>query len=378
MGMEEVEAAHQRHGMMIRHLYVHIPFCHRICPYCSFYKHEPGNADIPAFLNAVTCEARAAAERWRGRIQPETIYFGGGTPGLLSATHVARWLPEFRGVFDLSALREWTMELNPRSVRDNKAAVLLENGVTRASLGVQAWDEPTLEVLGRDHAPAEAEEAFHILRRAGFPVVNIDLMFSVPGQSLETWRETVRRTVALEPDHVSAYNLTYEEDTGFFEKLNAGEFSRSEEEDAACFSATMEVLGAAGFAHYEISNYARPGFESVHNQSYWAGEDYLGLGPSAVSTVDRVRWKNVENTALYTVSPVAGRTEETLSEEQWRCERIALELRTTRGVALSYLPHPQRVDALLDDGLAEVKEARLLLTPKGKFLVDSIAGHLWA
>jgi oxygen-independent coproporphyrinogen-3 oxidase len=374
--LEEMEAAYQCSGM-IRHLYVHIPFCHRICPYCSFYKHEPGGTDIPAFLDAITTEARQAVARWPGRVQLETIYFGGGTPGLLSTTHLARWLPEFRSVFDLSGLQEWTVELNPRSVRDHKAAVLLENGVTRASLGVQAWDEPTLAVLGRDHAPAEAEEAFRILRRAGFPVVNVDLMFSVPGQSLETWRDTLRRTAGLEPDHISAYNLTYEEDTGFFEKLNAGEFSRSEEEDTACFSAAMEMLGEAGFAHYEISNYARPGRESRHNRSYWAGADYLGLGPSAVSTVDRVRWKNVESTARYIADPTAGQSVETLTEDQWRCERIALELRTTRGVSISFLPHPERVEALTADGLAETRDDRLILTQKGKYLADTIAAHLW-
>ena len=232
-------------------------------------------------------------------------------------------------------------------------------------------------MLGRDHAPAEAEEAFHTLRRAGFSVVNVDLMFSVPGQSLETWGETVRRTAALEPDHVSAYNLTYEEDTAFFDKLNAGEFSRSEDKDAACFSSVMELLGEAGFRHYEISNYARPGFESVHNQSYWAGEDYLGLGPSAVSTVDRMRWKNVESTALYISNPQAGRSVENLTEDQWRCERIALELRTVRGLAMEYLPFPERVEALVTDGLAEAGGGRLVLTQKGKYVADTVAAHLW-
>ena len=362
---------------MIRHLYVHIPFCHRICPYCSFYKHEPGSTDTAAFLRALTTEARAAAEKWPGRIQPETIYFGGGTPTLLSTTHLEKWLPEFRAVFDLSALREWTVEINPRTISDRKAALLLEHGVTRASLGVQAWDEPTLSVLGRDHAPAEAEAAYHILRRAGFPVVNIDLMFSVPGQPLETWRETLRRTIALQPDHVSAYNLTYEEDTAFFDKLTAGEYARDEDEDTACFAAAMSLLGDAGYSHYEISNYARPGFESVHNQSYWTGADYLGFGPSAVSTIDRTRWKNIESTTLYIQDPSAARQTEHLTDEQWSCERIALELRTTRGVALTHLPDASRTADLTAAGMAEVIGERLRLTEKGKFLADTIAGHLW-
>ena len=361
---------------MIRHLYVHIPFCHRICPYCSFYKHEPGSTDLPAFLDALTSELRAAAARWQ--IQPETIYFGGGTPSLLSHALLERWLPEFRAVLDLSALREWTVEINPRTITAGKAALLLAHGVTRASLGVQAWDEPTLAVLGRDHAPAEAEAAFHILRRAGFPVVNVDLMFSVPGQSVETWRDSLRRTIALQPDHVSAYNLTYEEDTPFFDKLGAGDFARDEERDTACFSSAITLLGDAGFSHYEISNYARPGCESLHNQSYWAGADYLGLGPGAVSTVERARWKNIESTTLYMSHPAGGRTVEHLTDAQWACERIALELRTTRGVALTHLPHPARIADLMENGMAEVTGERLRLTPHGKFLADSIAAHLWA
>lgn len=364
-------------GGLIRHLYIHIPFCHRICPYCSFYKHEPGSTDTAAFLRAVTTEARAAVAKWPGRIQPETIYFGGGTPTLLSRTHLERWLPEFRSVFDLTQLREWTVEINPRTISERKAALLLENGVTRASLGVQAWDIPTLEVLGRDHAPDEAEEAYHILRRAGFPVVNVDLMFSVPGQSAETWRGTLQRTIALRPDHISAYNLTYEEDTAFFEKLTAGEYRKDEEADESCFASAIGMLGDAGFDHYEISNYARPGFESVHNQSYWAGRDYLGLGPGAVSTIDRARWKNVENTLLYMQNPEASREVEILTDSQWACERIALELRTRRGVEQSYLPEPARAAEVIEAGLAEVNGSRLRLTDKGKFLADTIAAHLW-
>jgi len=364
-------------GGPIRHLYVHIPFCHRICPYCSFYKHEPGSTDIPGFLSALTREARAAAERWGPRLQLETIYFGGGTPTLLSRTHLQRWLPEFRSVFDLTALREWTMEINPRTIGEGKAELLVEHGVTRASLGVQAWDEPTLAVLGRDHAPQEAEEAYHFLRRAAFPAVSIDLMFSVPGQSLETWKSTVQRTTALGPDHISAYNLTYEEDTAFFDKLNAGEYARDEEADASCFTSAIELFTGAGFTHYEISNYARPGFESLHNRSYWAGADYLGLGPGAVSTIDLQRWKNVENTTLYMQDPAAGRQLETLTPEQWACERIALELRTCEGVPQQYLPDAARIADVVEGGLAELSGERLRLTSRGRPLADMVAAHLW-
>jgi oxygen-independent coproporphyrinogen-3 oxidase len=365
----------------LRHLYVHIPFCHRICPYCSFYKHEPGSTDTAAFLQALTVEAAAARRKWGDRIALETVYFGGGTPTMLSTTHLERWLPEFRAALGMDSVKEWTVEINPRTISARKAAVLLGAGVTRASLGVQAWDQPTLTVLGRDHAPAEAEEAYHILRAAAFPVVSLDLMFAVPGQSLEAWRHSLQHSLSLRPDHLSAYNLTYEEDTDFFEKFSRGEYVRDEEVDGAFFTEAMRLTAEAGYAHYEISNYARPGFESVHNQSYWSGEDYLGLGPGAVSTVDRCRWKNVENTVLYMQDPLSGgfgsHAAEQLTDEQWACERIALELRTTRGVALAWLPDAARAEHVIAGGLAERSGDRLRLTPAGRSVADSVVAHLW-
>ncbi len=366
---------------MIRHLYVHIPFCHRICPYCSFYKHEPGSTDTAAFLNALTVEALAARRKWGRRIELETVYFGGGTPTMLSTTHLERWLPEFRAALGIEEVKEWTVEINPRTIDARKAEALLGAGVTRASLGVQAWDQSSLTVLGRDHAPEEAEEAYQVLRSACFPVVSLDLMFAVPGQTLEAWQYSLRRSLALQPDHLSAYNLTYEEDTAFFEKFTRGEYVRDENVDGAFFTEAMRMTGEAGYRHYEISNYARPGFESRHNQSYWSGEDYLGLGPGAVSTVDRRRWKNVENTVLYMQDPLSGglgeKAAEHLTDEQWACERIALELRTARGVEISWLPDGSRMQDVVQGGLAEIAGDRLRLTKQGKCVADSVVAHLW-
>jgi oxygen-independent coproporphyrinogen III oxidase len=379
--MALLEKTHQRIRSMIRHLYVHIPFCHRICPYCSFYKHEPGGTDIPAFLRALTAEAAAARAKWGAWLAPETVYFGGGTPSMVSSGQLEKWLPDFCAALELEHVREWTVEINPRTIDDRKAAVLRAQGVTRASLGVQAWDEPSLTVLGRDHAPAEAEEAYHVLRRADFSVVSIDLMFAVPGQTLDAWRYSLQRTLSLRPDHVSAYNLTYEEDTEFFARFSRGEYARDEAVDAAFFTEAMRLTEQAGYEHYEISNYAQPGCGSLHNSSYWAGADYLGLGPGAVSTVDRRRWKNVENTVLYMQQPAGAafgeKDAETLTDTQWACERLALELRTARGVALQWLPEPARVEHLTSAGLAEVADGRLRLTREGKGVADSVIAHLW-
>jgi oxygen-independent coproporphyrinogen-3 oxidase len=205
---------------MLHHLYVHIPFCHRICPYCSFYKHTPGASDLEAFVDALLMELdthQAATS-----IRPETIYFGGGTPTFLSRTHMERFLRGLRDRLDLTGLREWTMEANPATYDIGKAELMRELGVTRVSLGVQSWLPDELKLLGRDHAPDDAVEAFGVLREAGIGSVSVDLMFSLPGQSVEDWRLSLERTLALGPDHISAYNLTYEEDTEFMARFQRG------------------------------------------------------------------------------------------------------------------------------------------------------------
>ncbi len=365
----------------VRHLYVHVPYCHKICPYCSFYKHLPSEGGLATYADALLAEARLL-KAGPVPLALETVYFGGGTPTLLSTSTLAELLPRLAETLDFSLVPEWTLEVNPRTITQEKAAVMRQAGVSRVSLGVQAWDVPTLATLGRDHAPEEAERAYQILRSAGFPVVNIDLMFSVPGQSHEAWRETLDRTIALQPDHVSAYNLTYEEDTEFFEKCQAGQYAVEEDRDEVCFATAMEKLGAAGLAHYEISNYGRPGMESRHNQSYWAGRDYAGLGPGAVSTIHGRRFKNIENTTLWRQGALAGapfRTEhEEITPGKWLCERLALGLRTKAGLPLAWLSSiPEAVDRLREEGLVETGDGRVRLTHRGKFVADGVAAHLW-
>jgi oxygen-independent coproporphyrinogen-3 oxidase len=366
---------------LIRHLYIHIPFCHRICPYCSFHKHTPGGHDIPAFLGAVLAEARRARDSHA--IDPVTVYFGGGTPTLPARAHLAGFLAELARILDFSRVEEFTFEANPRTFDADKIRMLRDHGVNRISLGVQAWDADTLATLGRDHSPDEARSAFAILRETGVPVVSLDLMFSIPGQSIETWADAIGETIALSPDHVSAYNLNYEEDTEFFQRLGRGEFHTDADRDAEFFLLADARLGAAGFVHYEVSNFARPGCESLHNQAYWAGADYLGLGPGAFSTVDGRRWKNLADTAAYVGAVTAGRPVESeiehLSADDLRRERIALMLRTSAGVPVGTLgPAAARIPDLVAAGLAVPPvDGRLALTPQGRLVADSIALELW-
>ncbi|MGV3659765.1 MAG: radical SAM family heme chaperone HemW [Prosthecobacter sp.] len=357
----------------MHHLYVHIPFCHRICPYCSFHKHTPGGTDMTAFVDAVLKETEGKG--W----QPRTIFFGGGTPTMLSDTHMERLLRGLRERVDFSQVVEFTLEANPRTVTTSKAAIMREHGVTRVSLGIQSWDEATLKTLGRDHAPAEAEETWQVLRDAKFPSLNLDLMFSIPGQNIETWRSTLEHSLSLKPDHISAYNLNYEEDTDFFRRLKTGEFRMDEGKDADFFNLGIDMLEGGGFEHYEISNYARPGHRSVHNEAYWMGADYIGIGPGAFSTMRGRRWKNVADTERYIAMTLAGESTEadveTLTDEERRTERFGLELRTARGLPLDIVgPDSRRMlDTLREQGLLTVEGDFIRLTRSGKPLVDPIA-----
>lgn len=366
-----------RHAIAtVRHLYVHIPFCAQICPYCAFYKERADPTQTGRFCEALLQELRDLATRFD--VQPQTIFFGGGTPTALGTDQLAMVLNGFREQLPLAELTECTIEANPGSVSARKAAMMKNLGITRVSLGVQSWDDKMLRLLGREHDAAHAEASFRILRQAGFRNVNIDLMFGLPGQSLAQWETTLRRTIDLAPEHISAYCLTYEEDTEFFMRHARGEYRVDVNSDARFFEMTMELLERAGFEQYEISNYAKPGRESAHNRGYWAGADYIGIGPSAFSTVGMQRWQNVADYRAYSdrvldgVSAVA--STESLSVKIRKAETIALSLRTRWGVPQAWLDGWSDESAeFIDLGLLRTRSGNFVLTPKGKLLADTVA-----
>lgn len=360
----------------ITHLYVHIPFCARICPYCAFYKERADSSQTQRFCEALLDELDERRARWP--LAPETIFVGGGTPTALTTAQLGYLLGGFRERLDLSALREWTVEANPGSVSPRKAEMLRSLGVNRISLGVQSWDDELLKLLGREHNAAQAEASFHILREAGFTNLNIDLMFGLPGQTLAQWQATLKRTIALGPEHISTYCLTYEEGTDFFARQVRGEFREDPDSDARFLESAMELLGSAGFEHYEISNYARAGYASSHNRGYWAGEDYLGIGPSAFSTVGLERSQNVSDYREYADLVLAGSSPvsstESLTPQMKRGERIALSLRTGNGIPSEELKDwPNESREFIDLGLLREVGDHFVLTSRGKLLADSVA-----
>jgi len=360
---------------MVNHLYVHIPFCPKVCPYCSFYKEASDRNKTKDFLEALLREAEEGAEG----VNPRTVFFGGGTPTALSTPQLQFLIRGLRERISFPAQCEFTLEMNPATVSLEKAVALLELGVNRVSMGVQSWDDRLLETLGRVHSAALARRSFQILREAGVPSVNLDLIFGIPGQTEGQWRDTLMRTIDLGPDHISAYCLTYEEDTEFFLRFQGGEFAPLEQRDADFFEIAMDALEAAGFLQYEISNYAKPGHECLHNLAYWQGEDYFGLGPSAFSTRNGLRWRNIPDTTEYTRRVLSGRDARDFQEEVGpgirRTERLAFLLRTSGGVPLSEIPG-FRFSPLVSSGLALIGEGRLVLTRKGRMVADQIASEL--
>lgn len=361
----------------LHHLYVHIPFCPKVCPYCSFYKEASDRNKTQDFLDSILLDLERRLREMPG-CRLETIFFGGGTPSALSVKQLDFLLSGLHRRLDLSRLREWTLEMNPATVSLEKARMLRDFGVNRISIGVQSWDPEMLRRLGRVHSAQQAERSFHIVREAGFTNLNLDLIFGVPGQTIETWQRTVEKTVSLAPEHISAYCLTFEEDTEFFRRFQSGEMTQDAEQDASFYEFTMANLATAGYSQYEISNYAKPGYECLHNLAYWLGRNYLGLGPSAFSTIGERRWQNTPDTSRYieqlrsSIEPI--NFKEHVSDQVRKAEGIAFGLRTAIGVSASEMARwTSELDALRQEGYIQEENARIRLTAKGRMVADSIA-----
>lgn len=337
------------------------------------------------FIRALAREAefRAAALSASRGGETSTLYFGGGTPSMLSDTHLGNLMESLDRLIPVDSLDEFSFEANPATFTEKKVRFWRSLGMNRVSLGVQSLDARILRLLGREHTPEQALRSVEMLHNAGMPHVNMDLMFAIPGQSLSVWENTLREAVRAGTDHISAYNLTYEEDTEFFRSLSCGEKIQDPDEDAAYFELAENILEAAGMRHYETSNYAREGARSPHNMAYWKGEDYVGIGPGAVSTIDGVRYSNTRNTETYIRTTLENGLPESewepVTAEDYRLERIALMLRTDEGLPLKYLlpealPLLERYRSL---ELADVSaEQCLILKGRGRLLVDAIAAEL--
>jgi oxygen-independent coproporphyrinogen-3 oxidase len=324
--------------MTVEHgLYVHLPYCRSLCPYCAFAKAPLHHAEPARLLAALRAEWETASRRDGAWGRPRTIYLGGGTPTALDVGTLRSLLEWVHACFDLRAVREWTVEANPEGLDQAKLAVLRGGGVDRVSLGIQSLEPAALKALGRIHSPEGALEAIRTVRAAGFENLSVDLMLAVPGETDEGFRRGVERIVALGVPHVSAYSLQVEDGTPLAAKVCRGAVNPPGDEIAADrYDRLGRMLAAEGYRHYEVSSYARPGFESRHNQGYWTRRPYLGLGPGAHSFDGRERWRNESNVARYYARVEAGglprEDRVVLSDRDAAEERLFLGLRRARGL----------------------------------------------
>jgi oxygen-independent coproporphyrinogen-3 oxidase len=361
----------------VEHLYGHVPFCAAKCHYCAFYSEAGSAAKMEDYVDALLLELGGFATQ----LAPKTIFFGGGTPSLLPVALMRRVLEAIRDKVSLRQLGEWTIECNPSTVSTEKAKLFRKFGVNRISMGVQALDDELLKTIGRVHSLKAATGSYAKLRAAAFDNINLDLMFGLPGQTMDHWRNTLEKAIELQPEHLSTYCLILEEDTEFWSLFQKGLIKPNEEQELAMYQMAMNTLAAAGYHQYEISNFAKPGHECAHNIAYWEGRDYIGLGPSACSTVANRRWQNIPDTDRYiegirSEKPVVI-SEETITPALRAAERAAFGMRMNAGVPASLLQGrwEKEIAELLSAELVQWRNGRLKPTPRGILFADEVAAQ---
>jgi oxygen-independent coproporphyrinogen III oxidase len=369
-----------------RAAYVHVPFCAHHCGYCDFAIAVNQDAEIDHYVQALGLEL----EQLNKPQQVETLFLGGGTPTHLDSRQLAAMLDSI--LHWLPGAQEFSIEANPSTLSADKIAVLAEHGVNRLSLGVQSFDGGILRVLERDHRPEDVSQGLLARIRRHIPQVSLDLIFGVPGQTLEEWQGDLRRALSLEPDHIATYGLTYEKGTPLWKQRQRGQVRALDEEtELAMYTAAMDVLESAGFEHYELSNFARPGRRCRHNQVYWANHAHFGFGMGAARYVRGVRELNTRDLGTYLKRVLAGRAptfqSECLEPRARALETVAVQLRRSDGIDRTAFETQTgfALDELVRDPLSYLTELGLLddndqsvrLSRSGKCVADAVIAELF-
>ena len=370
--------------------YVHVPFCATRCGYCDFNTYTSGELDGTTqrqYIGAVLAEIDLARRVVPHAPPLSTVFFGGGTPTLLAAADQALLLKALTEAFGLAEDAEVTTEANPESVTPEQLDALRTSGVNRISFGMQSAVPHVLATLDRAHTPGRVVEAVGKARAAGFDSVSVDLIYGTPGETIDEWRTSIEAALALEPEHISAYALIVEEGTALARRINRGEIPAADDDDqAAKYELADELLSAAGYDWYEVSNWAMsPEHRSRHNLAYWKGHHWWGFGPGAHSHIGGVRWWNVKHPRAYAERLAAGHSpalaREVLDAPTRRLERVLLEVRLSDGLATDVLS-PEAVtdcDALVREGLVEpdaLASGRVVLTLRGRLLADLVVRRM--
>ena len=375
-------------------LYLHIPYCEKKCIYCDFYSIE-NMSSMEEFLKSLEKEISMNASQYSPQDSFETIFFGGGTPSLLSPSTLERILNALRSQYRIDSDAEITVETNPGTVNIEKLRAYRSIGVNRLSIGIQSFHADELEFLSRIHNADEAVKCVNNAHTAGFENINVDLIFSLPHQTPERWKENVLRAIALEPHHISAYSLIVEEHTPLFTMVqNKTVAPMPEPDDAELYESTIGWMLQHGYRQYEVSNYAKPGFECRHNMNYWNHSNYLSFGPSAhsfwkESPTKGIRWWNVRNITQYCGAIASGKLphagSEIVDKDKMLSEAVFLGLRMGElnvamlqqlyGVDL-LATRGEQLQSFSDEDLLRIKDHRITLTRKGFLLCDGIAESL--
>lgn len=362
--------------------YVHIPFCTQICYYCDFSKVFIKNQPVDSYLEHLLEEFQSYDIQ-----KLSTLYIGGGTPTALSAPQLEVLLDGLTKNLDLSALEELTIEANPGDLDADKIAVLKNSAVNRVSLGVQTFDDKMLKKIGRSHLEKDIYENIDRLKLAGFDNISIDLIYALPGQTMEQVKENVAKAIGLDIPHMSLYSLILENHTVFMNRMRRGKLPLPKEElEAEMFEYIIEELERAGFEHYEISNFSKPSFESRHNIMYWDNAEYYGIGAGASGYVNGIRYKNHGPIRHYLSAVEEGNariTEEHLSQKEQMEEEMFLGLRKKSGVSMVRFEekfgrsfdglYGEIVKDLVQQGLMQIEGDRVRMTKRGLFLGDTVA-----
>ena len=362
--------------------YVHIPFCTQICYYCDFSKVFIKNQPVDSYLEHLLQEFHSYDIQ-----KLRTLYIGGGTPTALSAPQLELLLDGLTKNLDLSVLEELTIEANPGDLDADKIAVLKNSAVNRVSLGVQTFDDKMLKKIGRSHLEKDIYENIDRLKLAGFDNISIDLIYALPGQTMEQVKENVAKAIGLDIPHMSLYSLILENHTVFMNRMRRGKLPLPKEElEAEMFEYIIEELERAGFEHYEISNFSKPSFESRHNIMYWDNAEYYGIGAGASGYVNGIRYKNHGPIRHYLSAVEEGNariTEEHLSQKEQMEEEMFLGLRKKSGVSMVRFEekfgrsfdglYGEIVKDLVQQGLMQIEGDRVRMTKRGLFLGDTVA-----
>ena len=347
-------------------IYIHIPFCVRKCRYCDFLS-GPAGLDVQKKYVEMLLKEIEEQKELLGESETDTIFFGGGTPSILPGEAILQIMEKLRSVGNILPTAEISIEANPGTVTEEKLLLWKKAGINRISFGLQSSDNEELKRLGRIHTWEAFEGNYHLARKCGFENINVDLMSALPGQTVTTWKQTMEKVTALEPEHISAYSLIIEEGTPFYDAYaDHPELLPTEEDERAMYYETKSYLASKGYERYEISNYAKPGFACRHNVSYWERTDYLGLGLGAASLLGNVRTSNQSELSEYLKGNFAG-TREVLSDTDAMEEYFFLGLRKMEGVDVTpyEMIYQQVIDKLQKEGLLERQENKIRLTELG-------------